>query len=201
MQVCGHFLTNTLIDKYSIKMGSSFSSQLNLEEHVCRSCRRRSIPVVATIGHSVCLEALIKAGTLTDKCSRQSVYQEALEWAAHRGQIECVKILIEAGANVNKKHNTRFRHSAVEGAAYNGNEACLKLLIEGGADVNKKYDTRFRYSAVEGAAYNGNEACLKLLIIAGADVNRVTTTGHTILMNTVAVTQSVFHYLLKLELM
>ena len=164
-------------------MGNYFSSQPNhevqvckesqlephLKERVCKMCRRKSIPIVAMIGHSACLETLIRTGVVTDKLDRQSVYQEALEWAAQRGEVACVKILIEAGADMNKKHDTRFQGSAVEETAYNGNEACLKLLIKAGGDVNRV--AKSGKTTLMKTVRCGHPKCVSLLIEAGADVN------------------------------
>ena len=154
-------------------------SQPNLEEQVCKMCLKKHIPVVAMIGHSSCLETLIKAWVITAKCSRQLVYQEALEWAAQKGQIECVKVLIEAGADVNKKHDTRLRGSAVYEAACNGNEACLNLLIKAGADVNRV--TKTGHTTLMKTIRCGHPKCVSLLIEAGADVNAKDPDGNSAL--------------------
>ena len=115
-----------------------------------------------------------------DKHKRKSIFQEALEMAAAKGNVACVDILVEAGADVNKKD---YYGTPLVRAAKGGHEECVQFLLSKGADVNVSECSGCR--AFDLAARHGNETCLNLLIKAGADVNSLKENGFTTLMEAI----------------
>jgi ankyrin repeat protein len=70
---------------------------------------------------------------------------EALRYAAERGNINAVAFLIERGANVHAREDWALRY-----AAKSGRTEVVKLLLKHGADVHAKDDWALRYATKKG---------------------------------------------------
>ena len=82
--------------------------------------------------------------------------QNALRYAAHKGQNEVVKILIASGTDVN---SSTYGLTPLMFAASNGHKEITKLLINKGADMNTttRYKKRTFDNGVETPRFNGQQ--------------------------------------------
>ena len=82
--------------------------------------------------------------------------QNALRYAAHKGQNEVVKILIASGTDVN---SSTYGLTPLMFAASNGHKEITKLLINKGADINTttRYTKRTFDQGVETLQFNGKQ--------------------------------------------
>ena len=104
---------------------------------------------------------LINESVYTDFIDVHTENNDALRWAAEKGDIDMVKFLVEKGADINANDGL-----ALFLAANIGNYDMVKYLVEKGADIHACND-----SALCCAAENGSLDVLKFLVEKGADIN------------------------------
>lgn len=131
--------------------------------------------IAAWEGNVPMLELFVSRGADLARTNRYG--EQALLFAAWRGQTEAVRWLLDHGAAINRQGAA---WSALHYAAFAGNEETARLLLERGADVNGRAPNGS--TALMMSAREGKEDTARMLLAAGADPRLVNEKGESALV-------------------
>jgi ankyrin repeat domain-containing protein 50 len=105
-----------------------------------------------------------------DEDDKQKILDEAMWYAAQRGDETIARLLLRHGASVNARGSGGARSTALSAAVLEGQEAIVRLLISRSADMEMA--NVHGYTPLVLAIIFEHDTMVKLLLHANADINR-----------------------------